>query len=198
MLDNERTRSIAAHIVDPIAKGLLRIGLSASAVTVLGSIGSVLVSALLIAQGRFVLAFVLMVPLAGADLLDGTMARISGTSGPWGSFLDSTTDRITDGAIFAAFVWWALDESPLLAVVAMVALVAGFVTSYARAKAESLGIDCKVGVAERPERVGGIMTAALLAGLGVPFVLPATIWLLALLSSITVWQRMAVVHKALV
>jgi CDP-diacylglycerol--glycerol-3-phosphate 3-phosphatidyltransferase len=198
MLDNERTRSIAAHIVDPIAKGLLRIGLSASAVTVLGSIGSVLVSALLIAQGRFVFAFVLMVPLAGADLLDGTMARISGTSGPWGSFLDSTTDRITDGAIFAAFVWWALDESPLLAVVAMVALVAGFVTSYARAKAESLGIDCKVGVAERPERVGGIMTAALLAGLGVPFVLPATIWLLALLSSITVWQRMAVVHKALV
>lgn len=198
MLDNERTRSIAAHIVDPIAKGLLRIGLSASAVTVLGSIGSVLVSALLIAQGRFVFAFVLMVPLAGADLLDGTMARISGTSGPWGSFLDSTTDRITDGAIFAAFVWWALDESSLLAVVAMVALVAGFVTSYARAKAESLGIDCKVGVAERPERVGGIMTAALLAGLGVPFVLPATIWLLALLSSITVWQRMAVVHKALV
>lgn len=198
MLDNERTRSIAAHIVDPIAKGLLRIGLSASAVTVLGSIGSVLVSALLIAQGRFVFAFVLMVPLAGADLLDGTMARISGTSGPWGSFLDSTTDRITDGAIFAAFVWWALDESSPLAVVAMVALVAGFVTSYARAKAESLGIDCKVGVAERPERVGGIMTAALLAGLGVPFVLPATIWLLALLSSITVWQRMAVVHKALV
>lgn len=198
MLDNERSRSIAAHIVDPIAKGLLRTGLTASAVTVLGSIGSVLVSALLIAQGRFVLAFVLMVPLAGADLLDGTMARISGTSGPWGSFLDSTTDRITDGAIFAAFVWWALDESSPLAVVAMVALVAGFVTSYARAKAESIGIDCKVGVAERPERVGGIMTAALLAGLGVPFVLPATIWLLALLSSITVWQRMAVVHKALV
>ena len=197
MLDNERSRSIAAHVVDPVAKGLLRIGLTASAVTVLGSIGSVLVSVLLIAQGRFVLACVLMIPLAGADLLDGTMARISGTSGPWGAFLDSTTDRITDGAIFAAFVWWALDRSAPLAIAAMVALIAGFVTSYARAKAESIGVECKVGVAERAERVAGIVAASFFAGLGVPYVLPAAIWLLAVLSSITVWQRMAVVRRAL-
>lgn len=198
MLDNARSRSIAAHVVDPVAKGLLRIGLTASAVTVLGSLGSILVSVFLVAQGRFVLAGVLMVPLAGADLLDGTMARIAGTSGPWGAFLDSTTDRITDGAIFAAFVWWALDSSSALAVAAMVALIAGFVTSYARAKAESINVECKVGVAERAERVGGIMGAAFLAGLGVPYVLPAMIWLLAALSSITVWQRMAVVRKALI
>lgn len=197
MLDNARSRSIAAHLVDPIAKALLRIGLTASAVTVLGSIGSILVSAFLVAQGRFVLATLLMVPLAGADLLDGTMARISGTSGPWGAFLDSTTDRITDGAIFAAFVWWASGRSAPLAVAAMVALIAGFVTSYARAKAESINVECKVGVAERPERVGGIMGAAFLSGLGVPYILPGMIWLLAILSSITVWQRMAVVRKAL-
>lgn len=197
MLDNVKTRSIAAHVVDPAAKGLLRIGLSASAVTVLGSVGSIVVSALLIAQGRFVLACILMVPLAGADLLDGTMARLSGTTGPWGAFLDSTTDRITDGAIFAAFVWWAAGHDAALAVAGLVALIAGFVTSYARAKAESIGVDCHVGIAERPERVGGIMGAAFLAGLGVPYVLPGVIWLLALLSSITVWQRMAAVHKAL-
>ena len=197
MLDNARTRSIAAHLVDPIAKGLLRSGLTASAVTVIGSLGSILVSALLVAQGRFVLATLLMVPLAGADLLDGTMARISGTSGPWGAFLDSTTDRITDGAIFAAFVWWASERSAPLAVAAMVALIAGFVTSYARAKAESINVECKVGVAERAERVGGIMGAAFLSGLGVPYVLPAMIWLLAVLSSITVWQRMHLVHRAL-
>lgn len=197
MLDNARSRSIAAHLVDPIAKALLRIGLTASAVTVLGSIGSILVSAFLVAQGRFVLATLLMLPLAGADLLDGTMARISGTSGPWGAFLDSTTDRITDGAIFAAFVWWASERSAPLTVAAMVALIAGFVTSYARAKAESINVECKVGVAERPERVGGIMGAAFLSGLGVPYILPGMIWLLAILSSITVWQRMAVVRKAL-
>jgi CDP-diacylglycerol--glycerol-3-phosphate 3-phosphatidyltransferase len=197
MLDNARTRSIAAHVVDPIARGLLRLGLTASAVTVIAAVGAIVVSIALIAQGRFVLACILMGPLAGADLLDGTMARISGTSGPWGSFLDSTTDRITDGAIFAAFVWWAMERNAPLAVAAMVALIAGFVTPYARAKAESINVECKVGVAERAERVGGIMAAALLHGLGVPFVLEGTIWLLAVLSSITVWQRMAVVRKAL-
>jgi len=197
MLDNARSRSIAAHVVDPIAKGLLRIGLTASAVTVIGSIGAILVSALLIAQGRFVLACLLMLPLAGADLLDGTMARISGTSGPWGAFLDSTTDRITDGAIFAAFVWWASERSAPVAAAAMVALIAGFVTSYARAKAESISVECKVGVAERAERVGGVMAAAFLDGLGVPYVLHGMIWLLAILSTVTVWQRMDVVRKAL-
>ena len=197
MLDNARSRSLAAHLVDPVARGLLRLGLTASAVTVLGSLGSIAVSVLLIADGRFLAAALLMVPLAGADLLDGTMARISGTSGPWGSFLDSTTDRITDGAIFASFTWWALGHDPALAVAGFIALIAGFVTSYARAKAESLGIECKVGVAERAERVGGIMAAAFLAGLGVPYVLPGVMWLLALLSSITVWQRMDLVRKAL-
>ena len=197
MLDNSRSRALAAHLVDPVAKGMLRLGLSASAVTVLGSMGSVLVSAVFVAQGQFVLAAILMLPLAGADLLDGTMARISGTSGPWGAFLDSTTDRITDGAIFAAFVWWAHDQSAALAVAALVALIAGFVTSYARAKAESLHVECNVGIAERPERVGGIMAAAFLAGLGVPYILPFMIWLLALLSSVTVWQRMNLVRKAL-
>ena len=198
MLDNAKSRSLAAHVVDPIAKALLRIGLTASAVTMLGSIGSIVVSIVLVSQGSFVWAGILMVPLAGADLLDGTMARISGTSGPWGAFLDSTTDRITDGAIFAAFVWWAFDSSAALAVAALVALIAGFVTSYARAKAEAINVECKVGVAERAERVGGIMGAAFLAGLGVPYILPAMIWLLAVLSSITVWQRMAVVRKALI
>lgn len=197
MLDNARTRGIAAVVVDPVAKGLLALRLSASAVTVLGSAGAVLVSLTLIARGSFLPAALLMIPLAGADLLDGTMARISGTSGKWGSFLDSTTDRITDGAIFSAFVWWAMDVDRRLAVAAAIALVAGFVTSYARAKAESIGIECHVGVAERPERVGGIMAAAGLSGLGIPFILPAMIYLIALLSTVTVWQRMDLVRKAL-
>lgn len=197
MLDNAQSRRLAAHLVDPVAKALLRVGLTASAVTVLGSIGAVAVSVGLIAHGHFVLAGFLMLPLAGADLLDGTMARLAGTSGPWGSFLDSTTDRITDGAIFAAFTWWAVGQDTRLAIAGFITLVAGFVTSYTRAKAESLGVECKVGVAERPERVGGVMAAAFLAGLGVPYVLPAMLWLLALLSTITVWQRMDLVHREL-
>ncbi len=197
MLDNQRARGFIGHVINPVARALLAVGLSASAVTIIGSLGSILVSVLLIAQGRFVLAFVLMTPLVAADLLDGAMARMTGTSGPWGSFLDSTTDRITDGAMFAAFVWWAAQQSGALAFAASTALIAGFVTSYARAKAESVNVACKVGIAERAERVIGVMVAALLQGLGVPYVLPAMLWLLAALSCITVWQRMRVVYKAL-
>lgn len=197
MLDNARTRAIASVIVDPVARGLLALRLTPSAVTVLGSAGAIAVSILLIAKGSFLTAALLMLPLAGADLLDGTMARLSGTVSRWGSFLDSTTDRITDGAIFGAFTWWAMDQDVRLAFAGFVALVAGFVTSYARAKAESLGIECKVGVAERAERVGGIIGAAGLAGLGVPYILPAMFYLLAVLSCITVWQRMALVHRSL-
>lgn len=197
MLDNARSRDIASRFVDPVARALLAMRCTPSGVTIVGSIGAIAVSVFLIAPGHFLAATLLMFPLAGADLLDGTMARLSGTSSRWGSFLDSTTDRITDGAIFSAFTWWAMRVDTRLAVACFIALVAGFVTSYARAKAESIGIECKVGIAERPERVGGIMAAAGLAGVGVPYILPAAISLIAVLSSITVWQRMALVHRAL-
>ncbi len=197
MLDNARSRGIVGVVVNPVARGLLRIGLTPSAVTILGSLGAVVVSVLCIAQGRFVTAGLLMIPLAGADLLDGTMARLSNTVSPWGSFLDSTTDRITDGAIFGAFVWWAVDHDRRLAVAGLVALTAGFVTSYARAKAESLGIECKVGIAERAERVAGMIGAAGFWALGVPYLLPAMFYTIAFASCITVWQRMALVHRTL-
>ncbi len=197
MLDNARVRRAAATVLDPVARLLLRLHATASGVTIAGSIGAILVSVLLIARGEFLPAALLMIPLAGADALDGTMARMSGTSSRWGGFLDSTTDRITDGAIFASFAWWAIDVDRRLAVAAFIALIAGFVTSYTRAKAESLGIECKVGVAERPERVGGIMAAAGFAGLGVPYILPLAMYVIALLSTITVWQRASLVHRAL-
>ncbi len=197
MLDNARVRRAASRVLDPVARALLRLHATPAGVTIAGSVGAILVSVFLIARGMFLPAALLMLPLAGADALDGTMARIGGTASRWGGFLDSTTDRITDGAIFASFAWWAIDVDRRLAVAALIALIAGFVTSYTRAKAESLGIDCKVGVAERPERVGGIMVAAGLAGLGVPYVLPAGLYIIALLSCVTVWQRTSLVRRSL-
>lgn len=198
MLDNARTRAIAAHILDPIAKVLLALRMSASSITVLGALGSIAVSVVLVAQGDFLLAAVLMLPLAGADAIDGTMARIAGTQGPWGAFLDSTTDRITDGAIFASIAWWFLRAGDTsAAIAALVALIAGFVTSYSRAKAESLDVECKVGIAERPERVGGVMLGIFLAGLGFDVMLPVLVYVIAVLSCITVLQRVLVVRRAL-
>ena len=199
MLDNARSRAIAAHVLDPIAKGLLAMRFSASAVTLLGAAGSVAVAITCIAHGRFLLAAALMLPLAGADAIDGTMARIAKTQGPWGSFLDSTTDRFTDGAIFGAITWWFMQQGDSgSAVAAFVGMIAGFATSYIRAKAESLGVECKVGIAERPERVGGVMLGVLLAGLGFEVMLPVLVYVVAGLSCVTVVQRMRVVHRALV
>lgn len=199
MLDNEKSRSIAAHVLDPVAKALLALRLSASSVTVLGAVGSVVVAVTCIAQGKFLLSAILMLPLLGADAIDGTMARIANTQGPWGSFLDSSTDRITDGVLFAALAWWFVQNgNSVIAVAAIVALIAGFVTSYVRAKAESLNVECKVGVAERPERVGGVMLGVFLAGVGFESMLPVLIVVIAALSCITVVQRFAVVHRALV
>lgn len=199
MLDNERSRSAAKVIVDPIAKLLLAMRITPSMITVFGAVATITVAITCIAQGRYLLAAILTFLFAGADAVDGTMARLSNTQSRWGSFLDSALDRITDGAVFAALVWWFVQRDETVAALAgLVALIAGFVTSYVRAKAESLGVECKVGIAERPERVGGVMLGLFLAGLGFEVMLPVLTYVVAALSCITVVQRFMVVRKALV
>lgn len=198
MLDNERSRSAARVIVDPIAKLLLAMRITPSMITVFGAVTTTTVAITCIAQGRYLLGAVLTFLFAGADAVDGTMARLSGSVSRWGSFLDSALDRVTDGAIFAALVWWfmSVGDQPA-AIAALVALIAGFVTSYVRAKAESLSVECKVGIAERPERVGGVMLGLFLAGIGFESMLVVMVYVVAGLSCITVGQRFVVVRRAL-
>ena len=89
------------------------------------------------------------------DMLDGVLARMKGTTGTWGAFLDSTMDRIADAGIFCGLVIWFMlgGRNPLLAGVALFCLVAGNLVSYAKARAEGLGLRCDVGLIERPERM---------------------------------------------
>jgi len=133
-----------------------------------------------------------------ADMLDGALARVKGTSGVFGAFLDSTLDRVADAAVFGGLaVWFMLGgHSTLMAGVAMYCLVAGALVSYAKARAEGLGLRCDVGLAERTERLVIGLVAAGLAGLGVPYVLPAGLWLLAAASTFTFGQRVLAVHQA--
>jgi CDP-diacylglycerol--glycerol-3-phosphate 3-phosphatidyltransferase len=133
-----------------------------------------------------------------ADLLDGTMARMSGRSGPWGAFLDSTLDRVADGAIFGGVVLGlALSGDSVSAAACLLALVGGGVVSYAKARAESIGVECNVGIAERAERVILLLLATFLTGLGVPYVLPVAVWILVVLTWITVGQRILHVRRQL-
>ena len=193
MLNNADARKIVSGILQPPARLLIRLHVSPDAITVLGTVAAVLTALICFPQGYFVAGTLLITFFTLADLLDGTMARLSGTSGPWGNFLDATLDRIADGAIFAGFIWWALNNDNVwVGVAASLALVTGQVTSYAKARAEAVGATANVGIAERAERLIIILAAAFFTGLGVPYLLPIALWVIGVLGLITVVQR--IVH----
>jgi CDP-diacylglycerol--glycerol-3-phosphate 3-phosphatidyltransferase len=187
----------SARIVDPVARALLRVGISPDAVTVLGTVG-VLAGALGFgARGELLAGALVVAAFALTDTVDGAMARARGYSTRFGALLDSTMDRIADGAVFAAIVYWyaSLDEAPTVAA-GLICLVASQVISYVKARAQSVGIACDVGLVERPERLVLVGLGALPTGLGVGWALPAALWLLAALSLVTVAQRVLHVRRA--
>lgn len=198
MLNNPSARRIAAVVIEPPARGLLRLGVSPDAVTVVGTLLSVTISIVCFTTGRLVLGVVLLAVVLFSDLLDGTMARLAGRSGPWGNFLDATLDRVADGAVFGSLAIYAASIGQLwIAGGAIAALVTGQVTSYAKARAEAVGATANVGIAERAERLGlagiGVVAAAAgwVAGLGV------VMWVIAALGLVTIGQRIVVVRRQL-
>jgi len=185
------------RIISPTAKGMLRIGLTPNSVTAIGAIGVVATGLITYPSGHLFGGTIAICLLALSDLFDGTMARLS-ENGPsrWGGFLDSTIDRVTDSAIAAGLLVYLAQKDDPLSYVLLVSIVAGFLVSYIRAKAESLQIECKGGFAERTERLIILLTAIGLTGLGIKYVLPIGIWFLAVASSYTVLERMRIVRKA--
>jgi CDP-diacylglycerol--glycerol-3-phosphate 3-phosphatidyltransferase len=181
---------------DPMGRALTRVGVTPDAVTIAGTVGVIAGSVLLLAQGRLIPAVIAITLCALLDVLDGAMARARGYSTRYGGLLDSTMDRVADGAIFGSLTWWffATDER-LLAVVALVCLVGGQIVSYVKARAEGLGFTCNVGLAERMERLILAGVGGLLTGLGVSWALGAALWLLLVLTLVTVVQRLVHVRR---
>ncbi len=133
-----------------------------------------------------------------SDLIDGYMARSQGKSSKFGAFLDSTLDRIGDGAIFIGLSLYFAGpgDSTLYLVLCLVCLLMGAVTSYARAKAEGLGFQAKVGIAERADRLVAILVMTGLSAIfDLPILLYVVLWALAIASTVTVVQRVWVVRK---
>jgi CDP-diacylglycerol--glycerol-3-phosphate 3-phosphatidyltransferase len=148
-------------------------------------------------RGDFFLGTAVISFFALSDLFDGTMARISKSgASKWGSFLDSTIDRVTDSAILLGVSIYLINNDDQLSLVVIATLVTGMLVPYIRAKAESFGVECSGGIAERTERLIMAMSAIALDGLGVPYVLAGGMWLLAVLGAVTVGQRMLIVRKA--
>jgi CDP-diacylglycerol--glycerol-3-phosphate 3-phosphatidyltransferase len=198
VLNNDGSRRLIAGIVEPPARLLLRMRISPDTVTVVGTIAVVIVALVCFPQGWLIAGSIIISLLALSDLLDGTMARLSDSSGPWGNFLDATLDRLADGAVLSGLIIWGAMTSNLWVVTGGVfALVVGQVTSYAKARAEAVGATANVGIAERAERMFVILLATLLTGFGVPYVLPAALWILGGLGLITVAQRIVVVRRQL-
>lgn len=195
---NLRVRPAVGRVVDPVAGALLKAGVTPDAVTVAGTLGVVASSLLLLARGEFLLGTVAVTACVVTDLLDGAMARRRGTSSAFGAWLDSTCDRVADAAVLGALVWWftGSGDDRATAAAALLALVAGNLVSYAKARAEGLGMRCDVGLAERAERLIIVLAGTALVGLGAPdVVLAVALWALAAASVVTVAQRLAEVRR---
>jgi len=190
------TKAGLSRILDPVARVLLRAGVSPDVVTVAGTAGVVVAAALLATRGRLIAATLVITACALLDVLDGAMARLAGRSSRFGALLDSTMDRVADAAIFGALVYWlAVQGRHATAVAALLSLVLGFLVSYVKARAEGLGLRADVGIAERFERLLVIGLGGLAYGFGVPYALEVALWLLVVLSTVTVAQRMVHVYR---
>jgi CDP-diacylglycerol--glycerol-3-phosphate 3-phosphatidyltransferase len=181
--------SIRAHfpraigrLVGPFGRVLSRLGVPPNVLTTLGLMLTA-GAAYSVAVGRPLLAGSLLIAGGAMDMLDGAVARASGRSTPFGGFYDSVADRISDGMILAG-VAWSVTDSPRLLLLTLVALVAAEVTSYVRARAESIDIECEVGILERAERALLLILGLLVAALFEP-----VLWILAVGGSVTVIQR---------
>jgi CDP-diacylglycerol---glycerol-3-phosphate 3-phosphatidyltransferase len=190
------SRPTLARVVDPVARALLRVGVTANAVTVAGSVGVLIGSIGFAARGHLIIALVIVTLCALTDLLDGTMARLAGSTGKWGALLDSTVDRVSDSAVLGSLVYLlATTGQKRAAVAALLCLISGQIVSYIKARAEGLGFKANVGIAERAERLIIVGVGGLLYGVGLHWGLEVVLWLLAALSVVTIGQRAWFVYQ---
>jgi CDP-diacylglycerol--glycerol-3-phosphate 3-phosphatidyltransferase len=195
---NRHARGFFTALFTPLARWLLKIGISPDAVTVVGTVGVVSGALVFYPLGQLWWGTLFITAFIFSDVLDGIMARMRDAGGRWGNFLDSTLDRIADGALFAGLAIWFFTGGAdvVIAVGAMVCLVLGMVVSYARAKAESLGFTANVGIAERAERLVSVLVVTGFTGLGLPHIfLQVTLSVLAAASLVTVIQRVMSVRR---
>ncbi|MEI6649665.1 MAG: CDP-alcohol phosphatidyltransferase family protein [Actinomycetes bacterium] len=190
-------RKPVTRLITPLCRALLGLGVSANMVSAVGGLGTVIAALYFYPRGDFFVGTLVSVFFILFDLLDGTMARLSKSgSSSWGALLDSTLDRVSDASILAGVLLYLINEYDRLSTVVIVALVAGGLVSYVKARAESLDIECNGGFAERAERLIIALLAIGLDGLNVPYVLTVGMWTLALASVYTMVERLLIVYRA--
>ncbi|MCL5996802.1 MAG: CDP-alcohol phosphatidyltransferase family protein [Chloroflexi bacterium] len=183
-------RANTRFILDPVVGAFARIGVSPNALTILGCLLNV-VAGILIGLGQVVWGGLVMTLIAmPLDALDGALARVTHQQSKFGAFFDSTLDRVAEAALLVGLAALFMQRGDSVsALVSFVALVGSFMVSYTRARAEGLGLECKVGLFSRMGRFALLAIGLLLNQPSI------TVWLLAILSSATAIQRMVHVYR---
>jgi CDP-diacylglycerol--glycerol-3-phosphate 3-phosphatidyltransferase len=201
----ERFRQFWTNVWAPLADLFLRWGISPNTVTFVGTVGVSAGAVIFFPQGHLLVGVLVITAFVFSDMMDGYMARASGKASTFGAFWDSTLDRIGDAAIFGGLAMYYVGphgHNEWLAALAIYCLSMGSVTSYARARAESLGMQAKVGIAERADRLVFVLVTTGLADLinilggGEDWLIaiPISLGLLAVANTVTVIQRVLVVR----
>ena len=186
-----------AKIIAPFVKTLVKLGVSANMISAVGGIGSIASALYFFPKGDFFIGVIFVCVFVLFDLFDGAVARQSAKGvSKWGALLDSTLDRLSDAAILLGAMIYYIDKSDPLVPVFLIAASASFLVSYIKARAESLGVECNGGIAERSERLIIALSAYGLTGLSVDYAMSIGIWSVAILSIITMLQRLMIVYKA--
>lgn len=182
-------RKVSKGIILPIARLTGRLGISPNTLTIVGCVLNLGIS-VLIGMGYLRLGGFLLLPAFAFDALDGAVAREMNRVTKFGAFFDSCLDRISESAVMLALAWWYMSHGIyLVAILAIVSIIGAMLVSYTRARAEAIGVDCKVGLFTRVER-GLLVIAGLIAGLS-----SLMLWVMAIGSVATALQRVVYVYK---
>lgn len=195
---NIHAREWVSKTINPLGLRLARAGITPDEITIAGTVGATAGALIFFTQGWWFSGTMLIWGCVMLDVVDGAVARASGTSTKFGAVLDSTCDRIVDAAVFGSIGWYfARHDQPWMLAGCLLCLVLGQLTSYIRARAEGVGLHATVGIAERAERLIIILVGTGLSGqnLEVPYVQAIAVWVLVAASTITVIQRLATVWQ---
>ena len=191
-------RASVSKATAPLGRALIRTGLTPDTVTLIGTVATIAAALTFFPMGQLFWGTLVIWLFVMFDMLDGAMARARGGGTRFGAVLDATCDRVADGAIFAGLAWWAIydEQSRPLLVATLICLVSSQVISYAKARAEASGLSADGGLIERPDRLVIVLVGAGLTGLGLDWAIHIAMWLLAVGSVITVFQRVLAVRNS--
>ena len=213
VLLSDKNRQRYLRVVTPIGNLFARLGVHPNILSISGLVLSI-VAAMVYSMGYFLWGGFVLIFAGTCDVLDGLLARQTGKVSRFGAFFDSTLDRFSEVFIFMGLAWYfsggatpfngllgptARAQSPLVVVFIIMAIAGSFMVSYTRARAEGLGVDCKVGLMQRPERITFLILGSLLGGIPVVgiIIMKITLIILAILTNITALQRMIYVKNVL-